>query len=224
MPLRNLYWSRSMFFGGLFCAYLVYRHWYYGDFSAASETIAILPGAINTAVLICSSLTVVLAVRAAQLNKRLQLVFWLLATIVLGLAFLGIKAFEYYEKFVEHHIPGVNFSFIEHLPNQPGVMDIGELELLPAVRKAPPDWLVIADGFSCREQISQSTDRQAFHLAEILQMAIRNGPEGIPGSYPERYSIREREAEVHHSMRKAGLAVAGVVALSGLLWGLHRRQ
>ena len=111
-----------MFFGGLFCAYLVYRHWYYGDFSAASETIAILPGAINTAVLICSSLTVVLAVRAAQLNKRLQLVFWLLATIVLGLAFLGIKAFEYYEKFVEHHIPGVNFSFIEHLPNQTGVM------------------------------------------------------------------------------------------------------
>ena len=103
-------------------------------------------------------------------------------------------------------------------------MDIGELELLPAVRKAPPDWLVIADGFSCREQISQSTDRQAFHLAEILQMAIRNGPEGIPGSYPERYSIREREAEVHYSMRKAGLAVAGVVALSGLLWGLHRRR
>ena len=103
-------------------------------------------------------------------------------------------------------------------------MDIGELELLPAVRKAPPDWLVIADGFSCREQIAQGTDRQAFHLAEILQMAIRNGPEGIPGSYPERYSIREREAEVHYSMRKAGLAVAGVVALSGLLWGLHRRR
>ncbi len=111
-----------MFFGGLFCAYLVYRHWYYPDFSAASETIAILPGAINTAVLICSSLTVVLAVRAAQLSKRLQLVFWLLATIVLGVAFLGIKAFEYYEKYVEHHIPGMNFSFIEHIPNQPGVM------------------------------------------------------------------------------------------------------
>jgi FAD/FMN-containing dehydrogenase/Fe-S oxidoreductase len=49
---------------------------------------------------------------------------------------------------------------------------IGELELLPAVRKAPTDWLIIADGFSCREQIAQETDRQALHLAEVLQMAF----------------------------------------------------
>ena len=49
---------------------------------------------------------------------------------------------------------------------------IGELELLPAVRRAPPDWLIIADGFSCREQIAQGTDRHALHLAEVLQMAL----------------------------------------------------
>jgi Fe-S oxidoreductase/FAD/FMN-containing dehydrogenase len=52
-------------------------------------------------------------------------------------------------------------------------MAIGELELLPAVRRAPPDWLIIADGFSCREQISQGTPRRALHLAEVLQMALR---------------------------------------------------
>ena len=51
-------------------------------------------------------------------------------------------------------------------------MAIGELELLPAVRKAPADWLIIADGFSCREQISQSTGRRALHLAEVIQMAL----------------------------------------------------
>ncbi len=51
-------------------------------------------------------------------------------------------------------------------------MAIGELELLPAVRKAPADWLIIADGFSCREQIAQGTDRHALHLAEVLQMAL----------------------------------------------------
>jgi FAD/FMN-containing dehydrogenase/Fe-S oxidoreductase len=50
---------------------------------------------------------------------------------------------------------------------------IGELELLPAVRNAPEDCLIIADGFSCREQISQGTDRRAVHLAEVLQMAFR---------------------------------------------------
>jgi FAD/FMN-containing dehydrogenase/Fe-S oxidoreductase len=48
---------------------------------------------------------------------------------------------------------------------------IGELELLPAVRKASPDCLIIANGFSCREQIAQCTDRRALHLAEVIQMA-----------------------------------------------------
>ena len=49
---------------------------------------------------------------------------------------------------------------------------IGELELLPAVRHALPDTLIIADGFSCREQISQCTGRQAVHLAEAIKMAL----------------------------------------------------
>ena len=49
---------------------------------------------------------------------------------------------------------------------------IGELELLPAVRKAPENCLIIADGFSCREQIAQCTGRQTLHLAEVIQMAL----------------------------------------------------
>jgi Fe-S oxidoreductase len=56
----------------------------------------------------------------------------------------------------------------------PVSMAIGELELLPAVRRAPEDWLIIANGFSCREQIRQSTGRHAMHLAEVIQMAIRD--------------------------------------------------
>jgi len=51
---------------------------------------------------------------------------------------------------------------------------IGELELLPAVRSAPEDWLIIANGFSCREQIRQCTGRPAMHLAEVIQMAMRD--------------------------------------------------
>ena len=63
---------------------------------------------------------------------------------------------------------------------------IGELELLPAVRKAPPDWLVIANGFSCREQIAQQTDRQALHLAEVLQLALHDGAVGEAEALPRK--------------------------------------
>lgn len=51
-------------------------------------------------------------------------------------------------------------------------MEIGELVLLPAVRAAPPDTLIISDGFSCREQVRHGTGRRAFHLAEVLRMAL----------------------------------------------------
>ena len=101
---------------------------------------------------------------------------------------------------------------------------VGELELLPAVRKAPPDWFVIANGFSCREQIAQETDRQALHLAEVLQMALYEGPYGPDGSYPEKTVVRQREAEVRRSMRLAGLGVAGVAAGAALLWQLSRKR
>ncbi len=55
----------------------------------------------------------------------------------------------------------------------PVSLAIGELELLPAVRNAPPDWLIIANGFSCREQIQQCTGRHALHLAEVIQLAMQ---------------------------------------------------
>jgi Fe-S oxidoreductase len=51
---------------------------------------------------------------------------------------------------------------------------IGELELLPAVRRTPADWLIIADGFSCREQIEQCTGRKTQHLAEVIQSGLRS--------------------------------------------------
>jgi FAD/FMN-containing dehydrogenase/Fe-S oxidoreductase len=110
---------------------------------------------------------------------------------------------------------------------------IGELELLPAVRKAPTDWLIVADGFSCREQIAQETDRQALHLAEVLQVALREAtesPEGIPlfeaapQHYPEDAWVRSREAAIQTSMKRAGLAVAGIAGGAALLWALARKR
>jgi hypothetical protein len=58
-------------------------------------------------------------------------------------------------------------------------MRIGERVLLPAVRAAPPESLIIANGFSCREQIDTHTERQALHLAEVLHMA-RQAPAEMP--------------------------------------------
>ncbi len=102
--------TEIMFFGGMFCAYLVYRYWYYNEFAAGSRSLDIWLGTINTAVLICSSLTVALGVRAAQMGQRKLLVILLLLTIVFGFAFLGIKGVEWYQKFEEHHIPGRSFN------------------------------------------------------------------------------------------------------------------
>jgi FAD/FMN-containing dehydrogenase/Fe-S oxidoreductase len=110
---------------------------------------------------------------------------------------------------------------------------IGELELLPAVRQAPTDWLIVADGFSCREQIAQETDRHALHLAEVLQMALREAtesPEGIPlfdaapRHYPEDAWVRPHEAAIQQSMKRTGLAMAGIAAGAALLWALARKR
>jgi len=103
--------TEIMFFGGLFCAYLVYRTMHFNAFAAASQTLDIRLGAFNTAVLLISSLTVVLAVRAAHDGKRNQLVAYLVLTVLLGLTFLGVKAVEYTEKFENHHVPGATFHF-----------------------------------------------------------------------------------------------------------------
>ena len=102
--------TEIMFFGGMFMAYLVYRNWYHAAFVAGSNTLNIWLGTINTAVLICSSLTMAMAVYSAEIRKRKHLITYLILTIVLGLAFLGIKAVEYTEKFELHHVPGPNFS------------------------------------------------------------------------------------------------------------------
>ncbi len=103
--------TEIMFFGGMFCAYLVYRHAYPAAFFAGSEHMNLTAGAVNTAVLICSSLTMAMAVHAAQTGKRKAIVGFLLITIFFGLIFLGIKAFEYNEHWVHHEVPGQYFHF-----------------------------------------------------------------------------------------------------------------
>jgi len=100
-----------MFFGGLFIAYLVYRHKFFDAFSAASNTLNWKLGFFNTVVLIGSSLTMALAVNAAQRGLKKRLIVFILGTMFLGTVFLGVKVIEYHDKYVENHIPGANFCF-----------------------------------------------------------------------------------------------------------------
>jgi len=102
--------TEIMMFGGLFAAYLIYRLKYYDAFVAGSSSIDVTWGFINTLVLIGSSLTMALAVSAAQRGVRRQQQVFLVLTMVLGTVFLGVKAIEYKQKYDEHHIPGGFFQ------------------------------------------------------------------------------------------------------------------
>ena len=103
--------TEVMMFGGMFAGYAIYRFAYSDAFTEASNQLNLWLGTVNTAVLICSSFTMALAVRSAQMGNRKALVGLLLSTIVLGAVFLGIKFGEYYFKITEHLIPGPSFAF-----------------------------------------------------------------------------------------------------------------
>ena len=105
--------TEIMFFGGLFMAYLLYRTAYPAAFAAGSNHLDWKLGGINTVVLICSSLTMALAVYFAQVGSRQLQVVFLVLTMVLGATFLGIKAVEYHEKYVDHLIPIPGFQWEE---------------------------------------------------------------------------------------------------------------
>jgi len=103
--------TEVMFFGGMFLAYTIYRATFSHVFALASTSLNVYIGAANTVVLLCSSYTMVLAVRAAQLGKRNAIIVFLILTLILGGIFLGVKAYEWNEKFQEHHVPGASFHF-----------------------------------------------------------------------------------------------------------------
>jgi Fe-S oxidoreductase len=100
---------------------------------------------------------------------------------------------------------------------------IGELELLPAVRKASPETLIIADGFSCREQVAQCTNRRALHLAEVIQMAAQAEPPA-DSRYTERHQFEKQQKDLRQSMKRAGAGAIAIIAGLGLLWALRRRS
>jgi cytochrome c oxidase subunit 3 len=102
--------TEVLFFSGLFVAYTVYRHQNPAEFAFASSHLVLWIAALNTVLLITSSLTMTLAIRAAQLGKKAELMRWLLISFTLGAGFMGFKAFEYYTDYSEKFVPGTMFQ------------------------------------------------------------------------------------------------------------------
>ncbi len=96
-----------MFFGGLFVTYVVYRSQYPVAFHDGAAQLNAVLGGVNTIVLICSSLTMAMAVHSASKGKNGGIAFWLILTIIFGSIFLGVKVVEYKEKFDHGFIPGI---------------------------------------------------------------------------------------------------------------------
>lgn len=102
--------NEILFFGGLFCAYIIYRAWYPDLFEQAAYQLNAVLGATNTIVLIVSSLTIALAIRAAQTDNQKWLKRHIMYTIILAFVFLIIKGFEYAHKFELGIFPGQYYN------------------------------------------------------------------------------------------------------------------
>jgi Fe-S oxidoreductase len=103
-------------------------------------------------------------------------------------------------------------------------VDVGEHGLIPAIRKAGLNTILLADGFSCREQVSQMTNRHALHLAEVVDLAIKQDGTA-PGKYPETpYVAQHRDAVRKSKLRSGIILAAATAALSVGIWFKKRKR
>ena len=101
--------TEILFFGGLFTAYMVFRCTYPHVFADASRELSIWAGTADTAILLTSSLTMVLAIHALRVERRTLATLLLLATAAVGTGFLLLHGFEYFQDYKEQHWPGQHF-------------------------------------------------------------------------------------------------------------------
>jgi cytochrome c oxidase subunit III len=102
--------NETLFFGALVFTYFLYRLSYPQEFAEAAKDAVLWCGTVNLVILLTSSLTMVLAVNSAAQGERRGMIWWLIATAALGVAFLFIKGYEYYLDFQSKVVPVVNFE------------------------------------------------------------------------------------------------------------------
>jgi cytochrome c oxidase subunit III len=113
--------NETIFFGALIFTYYFYRLTYPHDFALAAKDAVLWCGSVNLAILVTSSLTMVLGINAAAQGARKEMIRWLVATCALGFAFMLVKGYEYYLDFQDQVVPAVNYVA------KPGEGPAGEL-------------------------------------------------------------------------------------------------
>jgi cytochrome c oxidase subunit 3 len=113
--------NETLFFGALIFLYFIYRTTYPHEFAVAAKDAVLWCGAVNSAILLTSSLTMVLAINAGAQGGRRAMIVWLVLTIGLGGAFLCLKGYEYFLDFEDHVVPVVDYFA------KPGEGTAGEL-------------------------------------------------------------------------------------------------
>jgi cytochrome c oxidase subunit III len=102
--------NETLFFGALIFTYFLYRISYPHQFAVAGKDAVLWCGSVNLVLLLTSSLTMVLAINAAAQGRRRAMIWWLIATLALGVAFLCLKGYEYYLDVEDKVVPAVNFA------------------------------------------------------------------------------------------------------------------
>jgi cytochrome c oxidase subunit III len=143
--------SEILFFGGLFTAYTVYRSTHNSAFGDACQKLNAVIGAVNTAVLLTSSLTMALAVHAARIGRRQGVELYLAATLFLGSAFLVIKAYEWYSEYSEALVPRLRFDTKEW-------QEKGEKKAEETFSRKDPGWAKLPEADRAR-MVRGYTDR-----------------------------------------------------------------
>jgi cytochrome c oxidase subunit 3 len=103
--------TEVLFFGGMFACFTAYHYAYPQGFAEASNHLPAWAGAAMTAILICSSLTMALAVHSSVEGHRRGLVIFVALTMIFGVVFLGLKFWEYYDHYKDHLVPGIDFQY-----------------------------------------------------------------------------------------------------------------
>jgi len=127
--------TEILFFGGVFLTYSINRHQYPTAFGVGGNMLDLFLGGANTVVLIASSFTMAMSVWSAQTSKKAWVTLFLIATLILGTVFLGVKVVEYKQKFDHHLIPGHGFDITYCSKSPAAVCGLSEKEHADEVKE-----------------------------------------------------------------------------------------
>ena len=197
--------TEILLFGGLFCAYAIYRANHPEIFLYAHQFLDKVLGGTNTVILLCSSLTMAWAVRASQLGQRKLLITLLSLTLLGGFGFMGIKYVEYKAKWEHGLLPGTHFAHHEE----------GEAEAVPAASPSPAPTPAPA-GAGAPAAVPPASAASASDVKTTIKPAAR-GPSGTVA----RDEAEHRSAGLHGKRPNNVQIFFGIYFLMTGLHGLH---